>query len=163
MPMERFFEVVGQVSTADSLASLQAAIRSCARQLIGADGVALVLRDGNLCFYAEEDAIAPLWKGKRFPMGRCISGWSMLHGEMAVIPDIYRDPRIPHEAYRPTFVKSLAMAPAPQYKPVAAIGAYWAKEHQANWAEQSALQALANLAGGVLHNLQHYERLRAIA
>src|SRR5262249_56843927 len=54
-------------------------------------------------------AIAPLWKGQRFPMSACISGWSMLNRCPAVISDIYADSRIPHDAYRPTFVKSLVM------------------------------------------------------
>src|SRR5262249_9792295 len=57
------------------------AVRGSARAVLMADGVSLVLRDGELCHYAEEDAISPLWKGQRFPMSTCISGWSMLHAE----------------------------------------------------------------------------------
>ena len=54
---------------------------------------------------------------------------------MAVIrPSIRRltgaDPRIPHDAYRPTFVKSPAMVPVGP--PVAAIGCYWARRHHAS-------------------------------
>ena len=33
----------------------------------------------NHCYYADEDAISPLWKGQRFPMSACISGWAMLN------------------------------------------------------------------------------------
>ncbi len=51
----------------------------------------------------------------------------MLNRQIAVIPDIYLDPRIPHEAYRPTFVKSLVMVPVREADPIAAIGAYWAQ------------------------------------
>jgi hypothetical protein len=50
-------------------------VRSAARAVTDADGATIVLRDGELCFYADEDAIAPLWKGQRFPMTECISGW----------------------------------------------------------------------------------------
>ena len=41
------------------------------------DGVTLVLRDNGRCHYVEEDAIGPLWKGQRFPLESCISGWVM--------------------------------------------------------------------------------------
>jgi hypothetical protein len=51
----------------------------------------------------------------------------MLNGQTVVIPDIYLDDRIPHDAYRPTFVKSLVMTPVRMEDPIAAIGAYWAR------------------------------------
>ena len=47
-----------------------------------------------------------------------------------MIEDIYADDRIPHDAYRPTFVKSLAMVPIRTLDPVGAIGNYWAERHQ---------------------------------
>ena len=119
------------VETTEALAAtrtieeIAAVVRSAARRMSGADGVTVVLRDGDLCWYLDEDAIGPMWKGMRFPMSACISGWVMLHGQTAVIPDIYADPRIPHDAYRPTFVKSLVMTPVRPKDPIAAIGAYW--------------------------------------
>ena len=48
----------------------------------------------------------------------------MLNGQTAVIEDVFADPRIPHDAYRRTFVKSLIMTPVGESN-VAAIGAYW--------------------------------------
>ena len=69
-------------------------VRHEARALVDADGASFVLRDGDLCFYAEEDAVGPLWKGQRFPLQTCISGWSMLNRKAAAIEDIYLDPRI---------------------------------------------------------------------
>ena len=66
-----------------------------------------------------------MWKGQRFPISACISGWSMLHGQTVAIEDVFTDPRIPHDAYRRTFVKSLIMTPIMAPAPVAAIGAYW--------------------------------------
>ena len=101
-----------------------------ARELCGADGATFVLRDDDRCFYADEDAIAPLWKGKRFPMEACISGWVMIHREAVAIGDIYADARIPADAYRPTFVKSLAMVPIRTKAPIGAIGNYWASHHE---------------------------------
>src|SRR5215467_12485878 len=102
---------VQELSLARDLDTVMKIVRSAARALTHADGATFVLRDGDRCFYADEDAISPLWKGQRFPMSACISGWVMLNREPAVIEDIYADPRIPAEAYRPTFVKSLAMVP----------------------------------------------------
>ena len=82
-----------------------------ARRLTNADGATLILREGRECHYVDEDAIEPLWKGRRFPLEHCISGWAMQHREPAVVEDIYADARIPHDLYRPTFVRSLLVAP----------------------------------------------------
>lgn len=46
-------------------------VRTAARQLLGADGVTFVLREGDHVHYAEEDAVGPLWKGQRFPVDQC--------------------------------------------------------------------------------------------
>ncbi len=150
---------IGALAAAKTLDDVARVMRASARALVVADGVTLVVREGEQCHYFDEDAIAPLWKGSRFPLGACISGWVMLHAQIALIPDIYSDPRIPHDAYRPTFVRSLAMVPVPQEKPVAAIGAYWAQRHQASWNEQYTLQTLANAAGVALSNMRLYEEL----
>lgn len=58
-----------------------------ARELVDADGATFVLRDERQCFYVDEDAIQPLWRGQRFPLDACISGWSMLHSEQVVVTD----------------------------------------------------------------------------
>ena len=118
-------------------------VRRFARQLSKADGVTFVLRDGDRCYYADESAIGPLWKGKRFPLTSCISGWVMTNRQPVAISDIYADPRIPHAAYRPTFVKSMAMVPVREADPIAAIGAYWATTHLADERELRILQVLA--------------------
>src|SRR5580658_1372400 len=72
---ERLVGVVQALSMARDLDAVTEIVRRAARELTGADGATFVLREGDLCFYADEDAIAPLWKGKRFPIGTCISGW----------------------------------------------------------------------------------------
>lgn len=135
-------------------------VKRAARKLSGADGVTFVLRDGEQCYYVDEDAIAPLWKGMKFPLTACISGWVMLHREMAVIEDIYQDERIPQEAYRPTFVKSLAMIPVRSADPIAAIGAYWASPHRASPRELELLQSLADTAAVAIDNVQLIEALK---
>jgi GAF domain-containing protein len=125
-------------------------VRSAARRVTRADGATFVLRDGDLCFYADEDAIGPLWKGQRFPITECISGWSMLHKESVVVPNIELDHRIPLSAYRPTFVRSLAMAPINRSEPVGAIGAYWAANGGASAAAIAALEELADCAADAI-------------
>lgn len=134
-------------------------VRRAARELTSADGVTFVLRDGDKCYYAEENAIAPLWKGMRFPMSACISGWTMLHRQEVAIEDIYADERIPADAYRPTFVKSLAMVPVRREDPLAAIGAYWATKHKPTAHELYLLQSLADSTALALANVELYQDL----
>ena len=150
---------VSDLSSARDLSSVTAVVRVAARALTGADGVSFVLKDEDQCFYADEDAISPLWKGRRFPLRTCISGWVMQHRAPVAIRDIYQDGRIPHDAYRPTFVKSLLMVPVRTDDPVAAIGAYWADEHDATEGEQSTLEALARAASLALVNVQLWSDL----
>jgi GAF domain-containing protein len=117
-------QAVQDVSAASSLEEIISSVKRTARAGTGADGVSFVLRDGNQCHYVDEDSIAPLWKGLRFPMSACISGWSMLHRQAVAIPDITVDLRIPQDAYQSTFVRSLVMVPIRSSAPVGAIGAY---------------------------------------
>jgi len=152
--MERLIEVVQELSLARSLEQVMEIVRTAARELTGADGATFVLRDGDLCYYADEDAIEPLWKGRRFPMSACISGWAMLHRTPAVIRDIYADPRIPVDAYRPTFVKSLVMVPIRTLSPVGAIGNYWAHQHRATDEEMQLLAALADSTSVAMENIE---------
>jgi GAF domain-containing protein len=161
--MDPLLDIIRAVAVAEGLPQIAQSIRDGARHLVGADGVSFVLHDDGQCHYFEEDAIAPLWKGRRFPMSICISGWVMQHAQIALIRDIFTDARIPHDVYRQTFVKSLAMVPAPQDKPVAALGAYWATAHEASWSEQHTLQALANAVGLAMKNMTHLQALRAPA
>jgi signal transduction histidine kinase/ActR/RegA family two-component response regulator len=158
--MEHLLEVVQALSQARDVATITRITRDAARELTDADGATFVLRDGDNCFYADENAIAPLWKGKRFPLQACISGWVMLNKEPAMIEDIYADPRIPAAAYRPTFVKSLAMVPIRKEAPIGAIGNYWAQNHQPTTEEVAVLQALANTTSVALENVRLIEELR---
>ncbi len=157
--MEHLVHVVQRLSLARDLATVMAIVRRAARELTGADGATFVLRDGDQCHYADEDAIAPLWKGHRFPLSACISGWTMLNKQPAVIADIYVDPRIPQEAYRPTFVKSLVMVPVRRIDPVAAIGNYWAHRHVPTEQEVKLLQALADTTAVAMENVHIYAEL----
>jgi signal transduction histidine kinase/CheY-like chemotaxis protein len=152
--MERLVGVVQELSRTRALEEIQVIVRRAARELTGADGATFVLRDGDKCFYADEDAIGPLWKGLRFPMSTCISGWAMLNATAAVIEDIYADDRIPADAYRPTFVKSLAMVPIRRAAPIGSIGVYWADKHATTEVELKLIQALADSTSIAMENVQ---------
>ena len=151
-------DAVQKLSLAEGIQDVQHIVRSAARRLTGADGATFVLRDDGNCFYADEDAIEPLWKGLRFPLESCISGWAMLNRKPVVIEDIYADARIPHDAYRPTFVKSLVMVPIRTMDPIGAIGIYWAHRHQATEQEVGLARALADSAAVALQNVAVTER-----
>jgi len=154
-------DAIQAFSTAHSAEDVGAVLRGRARALTGADGITFVLRDHDQCYYADEDAIAPLWKGQRFPAEACISGLAMRHGEVVVIPDVYTDLRVPHEFYRPTFVRSLAMIPAGGD---AAIGAYWATRREATDAELTTLLALASASALAMAAIRVHElKLRLVA
>ena len=160
-PLFALVDAIERLSSARSLDEIVEIVRVSARRIAEADGVTFVLRDGDLCHYVAENAISPLWAGQRFPLQACISGWCMLNGRAAVIPDIYADPRIPHGAYRPTFVSSLIMVPVGADKPLAAIGAYWAKQCQPPVKTVSLIETLARSTAVALANVQLYSSLTA--
>jgi GAF domain-containing protein len=139
---------------------IQAIVRTAARRLTGADGATFVLGENGDCYYADEDAISPLWKGQRFPQEMCMSGWVIRTREAVVIEDIYTDPRIAQDVYRPTFVRSMAMVPIRRLDPLGAIGNYWATPHRATPEELELLQALADTTAVAMENVRFYEQLR---
>jgi signal transduction histidine kinase len=155
----RLVRAVQDLSLARDLDTIIDIVRRAARSLCAADGAAFVLRDGDKCYYVDEDAIGPLWKGQRFAMNSCISGWAMLNRRPAAIEDIYADERVPHDAYRPTFVKSLVMAPIRASDPIGAIGIYWAGTRAATEAEVELLQALADSTSVAMENVLLYRDL----
>jgi signal transduction histidine kinase len=159
--MPYLISVIQALSLARDLATVMDIVRHAARRLVGADGATFVLRDNGRCYYVEEDAIAPLWKGQRFPMSACISGWAMLNRRAAAIPDIYQDARIPHDAYRSTFVKSLVMTPIRTADPVGAIGVYWASTHVSSNAEIELLTALADSTSVAMESVDLIANLEA--
>ncbi|MCC6217337.1 MAG: GAF domain-containing protein [Polyangiaceae bacterium] len=167
--LERLTLVAQDLSQARTTDAVVDIVRRAARQLVDADGATFVLREGDACHYVHEDAVAPLWRGRRFPLAACISGWSMLHREPVVLEDVFADPRIPVDVYRATFVHSLVMVPIRSRDPVGAIGAYWAVHRRASPEEVRILRALADSAAialdnvGALAELEEAEaRIRAI-
>ena len=153
-----------ELAVAESVEDVQRLVSSAARQLSGADGATVVLRDGHEWSYVEEDAIQPLWKGRRFAVADSLTGWSMLDGQPIIIEDVYADRRLPHDRYRRTFVKSLLVVSIRASAPIGAIGMYWAERHRATTAEVAVVRALAASVAVVLERvyLRHeVERRRA--
>jgi signal transduction histidine kinase len=157
--MQHLVTVVQRLSLARNLETVMAIVRRAARELTGADGATFVLRDEGRCYYADEDAISPLWKGQHFPMNVCISGWAMLNRQPAGIEDIYQDDRIPHDAYRPTFVKSLVIVPIRRVEPIGAIGTYWATRRKPSPEDIGVLQALADSASIAMEAVEVFQNL----
>ncbi|TDO18776.1 GAF domain-containing protein [Mycobacterium sp. BK086] len=143
---EIFDQIRARLMAAERLEDVQQVVKVAARRLADAHGATFVLLDHDMCYYADEDSMSPLWKGQRFPVSDCISGWAMIHRAAVTIPDTRRDLRIPQEAYRPTFVRSLVMVPMLGPDPVGAIGVYWARPGQPDPSVVESLQRLARLA-----------------
>ncbi|AFZ58225.1 sensor domain-containing diguanylate cyclase [Anabaena cylindrica FACHB-243] len=157
--MERLLLVVQDLSLARNLDRIMEIVRVAARELTASDGASFVLRDNGFCYYADENAIAPLWKGQRFPMDICIGGWVMLNHQPAIIEDVSVDERVPYVAYQPTFVKSMVMVPIRTQEPIGAIGTYWATFHQPTLEEIKVLQALADITSIAIENVEVYSQL----
>ncbi len=155
----RLVTAVQALSLARSIDAIVEIVRKAARDVSRADGASFILRDGERCHYVDEDAVSPLWKGQKFPLTTCVSGWAMLNRKPAVIEDIYQDERVPQDAYRPTFVKSLVIVPIRTEMPIGAIGIYWAQHHVATETEIELLQALANTTSVAVENVRLYEEL----
>ncbi|MGE9743583.1 ATP-binding protein [Bdellovibrio bacteriovorus] len=158
--VRKLVEVIQNLSAARSLDEITKLVRTAAREIADADGATFVLKDGDFCFYADEDAISPLWKGQRFPLESCVSGWAVLHKETVIIEDIYRDPRVPLDAYRPTFVKSLMMTPIRREDPIGAIGTYWKDQRLPTDEQRELLRALADSVSVSIENLNNYNDLQ---
>jgi diguanylate cyclase (GGDEF)-like protein len=139
-------DAVNGLAAAERTEDVQRIVSSAARRLTAADGATIALRDGEHCVYLDEDAIEPLWKGKRFPLGACISGWAMLNRRDAAIEDVYTDYRVPRDVYESTFVKSVVIVPIRRAEPLGAIGVYWSRPHRATPQELGLTHALADSA-----------------
>ncbi|MCJ2053461.1 GAF domain-containing protein [Methylobacterium sp. J-070] len=147
-------QAAGDLAAAGSLDAIVSILRRTARAIVGADGISVILREGDASYYVAEDAIEPLWRGRRFPLTTCISGWAMLNGETVVVPDIECDDRVPTALYRVTSMRSLVMVPIGSPEAVAALGAYWCTSVIPDDATICRLEALAQRAAAALARVQ---------
>lgn len=153
-------KTVQELSGAHNMNKVMEIVLAAARELTGADGAAFILKEGEDCYYADENAISPLWKGRRFPISKSISGWTILNRGPVIIEDVYADPAIKAaDVYQPTFVKSLVMVPIRTSDPVGAIGNYWATRRMATAQEVWLLQSLADITAKTIENVNNYNSL----
>ena len=153
---------IEQLGSARTLDKVVAILRQSARRIAGADGIAIILPEDGFCHYIAEDAMSPLWAGQRFPLQSCISGMAMQERRTIVIPEVMADPRVPHAAYAPTFVRSMVMVPIGTPEPVAAIGAYWSETGDPGTNAIALLQALSRAATTALENGRLVASLEAL-
>ena len=135
-------EAIDRLAAATTGDEIQRLVPAAARQLTGADGAALVLRERGKCHYVEEDAVQRLWKGRRLALTDSVEGWSILHREPVAIEDVYADERVPQAAYRRTFVKAMLVVPIRNHGATGAIGVYWSQHHAATTEEVAVVRAL---------------------
>lgn len=158
--MRRLMKISQELFLARDLENMTAVVCRGARELMGADGATFTIREGDVCHYADEDAVAPLWRGKRFSMAACVSGWVMTQRQPAAIEDLYADRRIAAESSHPTFVKGLLMVPIRAVGPIGTIGIYWSRPYQATPEEIELLQTLAENTSVAMENVDVYAELR---
>lgn len=148
--IEQLAELHTQLAGSSAWAERLHRLTQVTRRILHADGASVAVREDGLCHYVDEDAIGPLWRGRLFPLKDCVSGWVMLNAAPAAIDDIWRDERVPAEAYRATFVRSVLLVPVGSGQPVAALGAYWSCVHQPTDDETLLLGRIARVLSGVL-------------
>lgn len=157
---ESYSGIIERLAAAQSQQEIAAIASQGVRALLKADGATFAVRDGDRCVYAEDDAISPLWKSQSIPMSATIAGWCMMNNQPASVPDIFEDYRVLPDAYRPSFVRSMAIVPVGQDKPLAALGAYWSEKHQPQSDEIECLQTLAEAVALAMPKLGARSALR---
>lgn len=146
--------------TASIEASLEV-LRAHARTIGCADGVTVVRREGDELVHVGEDAVAPLWTGRRFPIGLCVSGLAMIERRPIYIPDIRRDARVPQHVHATTFVASLAMFPLGIGEPIGALGVFWAQDNPAEPDALALLDTLVRSANSTFERLAVAQEIAA--
>lgn len=156
LSLEYILNVVQELFLATSPEQVMDIVLLAVRKIADAPGASFILLDHGFCYYADENSISPLWKGQRFPLNMCVSGWVILNNQSVIIPDIYSDARILPGFYKHTFIKSMAVLPIGMEQPIGAIGIYWSEIYQPNGEIISLLQLLADMTMNSMKNVQKY-------
>ncbi|MFM6156921.1 MAG: diguanylate cyclase domain-containing protein [Cuspidothrix sp.] len=157
--LEHLLTVSQDISQARSLEEIMQLALNAARKIINCDGASFVLLDHGLCHYADENSIAPLWKGQRVPLNLSISGWVMVNNQPVIISDIYSDERINYNFYKHTFIKSMVMVSLSYQNPTGTIGIYWQNQHEPSLETVKLLQIIADIVMANMDNCLRYSRL----
>jgi PAS domain S-box-containing protein len=151
--------IIKELSSARTLEHVISIIKKSARNLLGADGFTFILKENNQCHYIEEESIKPLWKGQKFPINGCLSGWVMLNRQITIIDDVASNPKTPADVYAHTFVKSLVITPVNMQDPVAALEFYWGRKYKPAEQEIELISTLADATARAIENVKLYNEL----
>lgn len=157
--LQELVYAVKNLSAAHTMEEIQKVTAASAKALLYCDGVTLMLREGDSYRAVGEDPILPLCGGKPFPLEGWISGQSILDNQIAVIPDIMADAKLPHDLAKDAPIKSLVMVPVNPDDPFAALGYYWSTEFIPTANDIQLLQTIADVAAKAIQNIQLVDNL----
>ena len=152
--LNRLTTIVRKLSLSQNLEQVSEIVLQEARAISKSHATTFVLRDKEFCFYKDEYADAPLWKGQHLPLDKCICGWAMNAEEVVDIDDIHSDPRIVQEHYQHTSFKSLLVIPILRTNSIGAIGCYWTEAHPPSKHIIHLLQALADVTAIAIEKIR---------
>ncbi|MCC5839963.1 MAG: GAF domain-containing protein [Opitutales bacterium] len=134
-----------------------------ARALTGADGASFIMREKGQFHHCEEDAIAPVLRGRSQSAEASPAGLVVNERRTVAIRDVRSPGENGHRAsvvaYAPTFVRGLALAPIRRDEPCGALALYWARPHRAMDHEKLLLETLADASAIAFEHAQAYEDL----
>lgn len=149
------FKWIRILASARTITALAECVVDAATALLGAQGAAFVVRDGEFCQYVEMNAIAPKWwKSQRFPLNACVCGWTILNARPAIVPDVFNDDRVPGRCYLGSEIKSLLAVPIGGKNALGAMPVYWDNPHQPTEGEIAIATSLADAAATMIDNLR---------
>jgi signal transduction histidine kinase len=157
--LERLVQVVQQLSMARDHAAITAIVGRAVRELTGADGAMIALRDGDHCEFVDEDAAVPLCKGQRLPLDASPAGWAIRQRRTVIVEDVAADDRITADCLR-GFVRGLAATPIGRSDPAGALAACWAIRRRASDADIQLLESLADATAVAIANVERWTRLQ---
>jgi len=144
------FDALDRLSGARSNQCVVAILHTSIREVADADGVTVMLRDGEEIRYISDGCIDPLWRSDRFPLASSIAGSAMRSHQHVLIDEIAGDARPASDICPNAPIKSLAVLPIRSADPIGAIAVYWKETPpELPWDE---LQMLANAAAISLEN-----------
>ena len=147
---EDLIAVIQELSLARSASEIHGVVCRAGRRLVQASGSNLVLVDGPVAHFVDEDGTGPGWKGRRIPLDSTVSGWCVREKRPVMIPDVRSDIRLPVAPYWSTRVASLLAVPVRSRAPIGALLSYRTVPNAASDAEIRLLQALADSASVAL-------------
>jgi len=146
------FEVLDRLSEARNSGKVVTILHTCVREVAAADGVTVMLRDGEEVRYLSDGCIEPLWRSERSPLASCIAGSAIGSRQHILIEKIAGDARLANDICPDAPIKSLAVLPIRSADPIGAMAVYWKDTPREVPLDE--LQVLANAAAISLENVR---------